>query len=29
VFEKAAQAVVSGAWTTGGQSGGWSIRAAK
>jgi len=29
MFEKAAQAVVSGSWTTGGQSGGWSIRAAK
>lgn len=29
MFEKAAQAVVSGAWTTGGKSGGWSIRAAK
>lgn len=29
MFERAAQAVVSGAWTRGGQSGGWSIRAAK
>jgi hypothetical protein len=29
MFEKAAQTIVSGAWTTGGQSGGWSIRAAK
>ena len=29
MFEKAAQSVVSGSWTTGGQSGGWSIRAAK
>ncbi len=29
MFEKAAQTIVSGTWTTGGQSGGWSIRAAK
>ena len=29
MFEKAAQTIVSGAWTTGGKSGGWSIRAAK
>ena len=29
LFEKAAQTIVSGAWSTGGQSGAWSIRAAK
>jgi hypothetical protein len=29
LFEKAAQTIVSGAWTTGAQSGAWSIRAAK
>jgi hypothetical protein len=29
MFEKAAQAIVSGTWSAGGQSGAWSIRAAK
>jgi hypothetical protein len=29
LFEKAAQTIASGTWTTGSQSGAWSIRAAK